>query len=60
MGCKSIKKLLENIECEGFDYALVHYDTYDEIPSKEFQQLLKTFKEARQNLVDFLGLTGSE
>ncbi len=49
-------KLLEDIDSEGFDYALVHYDDYSEIPDAQFQTLYKAYLEARENLGAHLGL----
>lgn len=59
MACNSMAKLIEDIECEGFDYALVHYDDYSEIPDTQFQSLYKAFLAARENLVNHLGLKGN-
>lgn len=58
MACTSIAKLLEDIECEGFDYALVNYDDYSGIPDPKFQKLYAAFLKARQNLIDHLGVDG--
>lgn len=56
MACDSIAKLIEDIECEGFDYALVHYDDYSDIPNDDFQRLYRNYLSARDELVKFLGL----
>ncbi len=50
----TIAKLIEDIECEGFDYALAHYDDYSEIPDVHFQKLYKEFLFARKSMVDYL------
>ena len=56
MACQTKQKLLEDIECEGFDYALTSYDDYSEIPDPIFQQLYKAFLESRAALVNHLGI----
>lgn len=56
MACRSLKKLIEDIESEGFDYALAHYDDYSEIPSQEFQTRYKAYLQARHELIVFLGI----
>lgn len=56
MACDSKAKLIEDIECEGFDYALIHYDDYSAIPDPEFQKLYAAFLKSRQNLIDHLGI----
>jgi len=50
------KKLLEDIECEGFEYALVHYDDYSEIPDQEFQKRYVAYLQARKELQEYLGV----
>ena len=56
MACDSLSRLMEDIESEGFDYALVHYDDYSDIPSDQFQQLYQGYLESRAKLIKFLGL----
>ncbi len=58
MACSSKTKLLDDIECEGFDYALTGYDDYSDIPDEHFQELYKQYLKARSELVSFLGLEG--
>lgn len=56
----TIAKLIEDIECEGFDNALVHYDDYSKIPDTQFQSLYKEYLCARENLVSYLVKLGHE
>lgn len=50
------KKLLEDIECEGFEYALVHYDDYSGIPDPMFQERYTAYLTARKELQEYLGV----
>jgi len=52
----TVGKLLEDIECEGFDYALVGYDDYSEIPDPHFQKLYRAYLTSRNELVKYLGV----
>lgn len=56
MACNSKQKLIEDIECEGFFYALFHYDDYSEIPDPVFQQLYKQLLETAAALGAHLGV----
>lgn len=58
MTCTTFEKLAEDIEYEGFDYALVHYDDYSGIPDSDFQEAYKNFINAREKLVDVLNSKG--
>jgi len=51
-----IAKLLEDIECEGFDNALRYYDDYSEIPDEKFQELYKQYLETGKKLASYLGV----
>lgn len=55
-GKKNLAKVIEDIECEGFDYALTSYDNYKNVECEEFQILYKAFLEARDKLANFLGV----
>ena len=50
------QKLLEDIECEGFDYAVNHYDDYSDIPDPTLQKLLGEYYTARKALIEYLGV----
>lgn len=50
------QKLLEDIECEGFYNALVHYDDYTDIPDEKFQELYRLFLQVDKELHEHLGL----
>lgn len=50
------KQLLEDIEYEGFDYALNDYADYSGIPDPIFQELYKQYKESRSKLIEHLGV----
>lgn len=54
------QKLLEDIENEGFYYALVHYDDYSEIPDEKFQELYRLFLQVDKELHEHLGITPGE
>jgi hypothetical protein len=45
----------EAIEIDGFDYAMTSYSDWEEIDDDRFQELLRSFIEARQELADYLG-----
>lgn len=53
---KNIAKLIDDIMCEGFDYALNDYDDYSDIPDDKFQELYVNYLNARAALVDYLGV----
>ena len=50
------EKLLEDIDCEGFYYALVNYDDYSEIPDEKFQELYRLFLQVDKELHEHLGI----
>ena len=56
MACNSKQKLLEDIQYEGFDYALNYYDDYSEIPDPLFQELYKQYLDVRRKLINHLGV----
>lgn len=57
MACNSKEKLLEDIECEGFDYALNYYDDYSDIPDPIFQELYKQYLSVRKQLIEHIGVS---
>ena len=50
------QKVQEDIEIEGFHYALCHYDSYDWVPDQSFQELLKRYREVVRELEEYLGV----
>lgn len=50
------KELLEDIEYEGFDYALNYYADYSQIPDEKFQLLYKQYLSVRKELMEYLGV----
>lgn len=53
---KEAKELLETVENEGFDYCFAHYSEFKEIDDSEFHTLRLKYKQARQNLIEYLGI----
>lgn len=52
---KKDKEELDNaIENEGFDYALAHYSSWNNIDDKDFQQLKREYRGARKRLMEYL------
>lgn len=51
---KNIDSLLDKIESEGFDYALVEYG--DGIEDPTYQELRASYLAARETLADYLGV----
>ena len=47
--------VLEDVECEGFEYAFLHYDDYKWVNDEEFQKRLSAFREARKKLAEYVG-----
>lgn len=47
--------VISDFENEGLDYALESYDNYDWVDDEKFQDMIKRFKEARQEIVDCVG-----
>ena len=41
---------------EGFDYAFVHYSSFDNIKDKKFHELREAFVAARGKLADYIDL----
>jgi hypothetical protein len=50
------EKLLQDIECKGFDYALNFYDDYYDVPDPKFQELYRGYLYARKVLQEYLGV----
>ena len=50
MNKKDAERINGNIEYEGFDYALVEYDSYKGAKDKKFHELLKKYKDARREI----------
>lgn len=46
--------LLHKAEYEGFDYCFTDYSDWKEIKDEKFQKLLKTYKEAKINLQNYI------
>ena len=53
---KDKKQLLEKIEWEGFEYALIFYSSWPEIKDPEFQHLLANYRNARAELAGYIGV----
>lgn len=51
------EKLLEDIEYEGFYYAMTGYDDYSDIPDEKFQELYQKFLQADAALKIHLGVS---
>ncbi len=49
------EELLSRVENEGFDYAFVHYSSFEEIKDVEFHKLREKFKQARKELAEYIG-----
>lgn len=60
MACSSKAKLLEDIDCEGFSYAILHYDDYSAIPDEKFQELYRNYLAADKALREHLGVEAGE
>jgi len=56
MEAKELDYIRETVECEGFDYAFVHYTDFKEIEDEKFHQLREAFLAARSELVSHLNL----
>lgn len=50
------QELLEDIECEGFDYALNYYDDYHDVEDPIFIKLYDQYLQSRRELIDHLGV----
>lgn len=46
----TLKDVIEAVECEGFDYALVDYCDWSSVKNKQFQQLYNQYLNAREEL----------
>lgn len=55
---EEMQNVLEDIEIEGFDYAMVHYSNYEDVENKDFHDLRLEFLTARKALMDFLSQFG--
>lgn len=42
------------IDCEGFEYAFVHYSNFDDVKDEEFHKLRLAFIEARKKLQEYI------
>lgn len=51
---RTVADVVEDIEYEGFDYALIHYSNYDDVHDDKFQELYQQFKKARIALSEYL------
>lgn len=54
MSKKERKQLIEAIESEGLEYAILNYTSG--IEDEQFQDLIVAYDEARQNILKFLKL----
>jgi len=50
--------ILEAIECDGFDYAMVYYSDWSDIEDKQFSKLHSAFIDARDELGSYLRSVG--
>lgn len=48
--------LLDDIENEGFDYALVYYRNYSFIKDEVFQEKYRAYLDARKDLENYIGV----
>lgn len=51
---RTVSDVIEDIEYEGFDYALIHYSDYSDVNDDKFQELYRQFKKARTDLAEYL------
>lgn len=51
--------LLDDIENEGFDYALTGYRDWSFIDDPVFQEKLKLYVDARTDLAEYIGVIAS-
>lgn len=51
---KDLKTIAENIECEGFDYAMIYTSDYTEIEDSTFHQLREDYLNAREALAQYV------
>lgn len=56
MNGKEIKKIQEDVECEGFAYAFMNYSDYPEVKDDKFHELRTKFLKSAQDLADYLGV----
>ena len=53
---KQYESLLDKIESEGFDYALIDYSDWKNIKDAKFQELIRQFRKARNDLKKYIGI----
>jgi hypothetical protein len=56
MEAKDLDYIRETVDCEGFDYAFVHYSDFKEIEDETFHRLRRVFLKARKRLCEHLNL----
>lgn len=55
-GRRTIEDVVDDIDSEGFDYALIYFDDYSDVQDEKFQELYKQYKESRNALSNYLGI----
>lgn len=55
-GRRTIEDVVDDIDSEGFDYALIYFDDYSDVRDEKFQELYKQYKESRNALSNYLGI----
>ncbi len=50
----TFKNVLDAVENEGFEYAMVHYADWSSVKDEKFQELYTAFLNAHNNLEDYL------
>ena len=53
---KDFLYIKECVECEGFDYAFVHYSNYNEVEDDEFHEKRLAYLKAREELAEYCGV----
>lgn len=56
MNNKEKKQLIEKIELQGFEYALLEYTS--DIKDEKFLGLLRKFEKIREEIKDYIGYDG--
>lgn len=51
---KEMEEILDGIESEGFDYYFINYTSPNENTDKELAKLWNEYKQAHNNLEDFI------
>jgi hypothetical protein len=44
------------VESEGFDYAFIHYSSFEDIKDKKFHELRLAYIKATKELSDYIGI----